>query len=411
MSIYDGRMRVRAAFKVFYGAVEQNAIAAAQGAKADKETEPGKGNIANRERHLRHLQEVLEREGVIHIGQMTDTQVLTAYNECANSMIPRFEDDILPGTLRNLAASFKAFINYHVDRGAIPPTQRGILIDIIPKKRRYDRPMLIIPGEKWPEIFKYAGERHIMDRVICELCFWLGMRSSEARGVKWKDFEVDFTDVRFFRKKRNSKLKLPPPIEMQNTLQELRLWLIDMGIPPEPHWPVALARIRKPGRGMHVKPDWTCKPGQPVDATVAIQGLKAALRDSGLKPEEMKCQGLHIARRSRACQLLRQGVDVHVISKLLGHDDYHSTLTYIRDAMGDEDLREALNRPLIPTQEMEFYNRPAFGAATGLSANMPSNLPAVPQDKEALAKAALDMYTGGILNKDEFQAMLMRLMN
>lgn len=402
----DPRMRTRAAFNKYYETIESIAINEALDSPRPRElSAPGKSNIANNKRRLRHLQEVLEREGVEWIGHMEQDHVITAYRECVESMIPRVGEKPMKSTVRGVRSSFKAFIEFHTKRGAISALDVPLLVDHLPKPAIKPRKMLIIPGADWPDIFRIAHKRHIMDRVLIELCFYLGMRASEARLARWSDL-IDHDDegnIKFFRHKLNDEHQLPVVTELQETLKELRQWLEDQGMPPEPDWPIVLARRQHvAGRGRTIHPDWKCQPGKAMAPDPANKGIKTVLLEFGIKPKDMKCQGFHIARRSRACQLLRLGVDIAIISRMLGHDDYKNTLTYIRDAMGDEDLREALNKPLVPTKEMELYNEPGFGV-------VPDALPAVLVDREAMAKNALDMYIAGLLNKDEFQAMMLRL--
>lgn len=402
MSLTDGRTRTRSAFTRYYERKRTKAKAKALTAPVTgRANAAGRNTYEIRERHLRHLLDVLDRLGVTHIGMMTQEHVDTAFEECVASMEPRAADEVSPNTVRNVVSSFKNFIKFQVSCGAIAQAKYADLVDNLPSIEAYQRRMLIIPGRDWPAIFKIAHKRHIMDRIILELSFYLAMRISEARTVRWMDLDLDNGNVQFFRDKRNDYLKVPVHPDLKTSLLELKAWLTDMGMSPEPHWPIVLARVTEEhGAGATVQPHWGCKPGVAMDPNTVRRALRVALLEFGITPRQMICQGMHIARRSRACHLFKEKVDIRAIAKILGHKNYLTTLEYIRDGLDEDEIREAMNLPL-DSQAVELH-----GGGTGTT-----NLPAVPQSREAVAGSLLTLINSGVLSEEEARVVLMRAMN
>lgn len=395
-------MRVHAAFTAYYGAKRTKAKGNAR-ANPNRIHEPGKNTYQIRERHLRHLLHVLEVEGVTHLGLIQPVHVDVAFDECVNSIQPRLEDTPSPNTLRNAAASFRSFIKWHCLRGAIPAHKHGGLLENMPSFESYKRRMLIIPGEDWPEIFKLAHKRHWVDRMVLELAYRLAMRVSEALSVRWCDFTEDFSRVQFFRDKRNDTLSFKTPDLLQETLRGYHQWLIDIGHQPARTDPIVIARVRHHGGlGRGVTPDWPIQPGVPMDPTSAGRALREALVAFGIKPSEMICQGMHIARRSKACSLYRQGVDLRIIAKILGHKDFMTTLDYIRDGLDEGEVIAAMNLPDIPVQDVELFIPAEHGG------NL--NTPAVPQTKDAVAQAMLTLLNSGLMSEEELKVLMMRVL-
>lgn len=399
----DGRVRTGTAFQKFYERKRKKAQARAMTSPQGRAHEPGKNSYQIRERHLRHLQAVLERHEVEHIGGIEQEHVDLAFEECVASIRPRASAQVSPNTLRNIVTSYKNFIRFYVDNGGIARARYADLVENLPSIEYYQRKMLIIPGQDWPEIFRIAGKRHIMDRVLLELAFYLAMRVSEVRTVRWMDLDLKNDNVQFFRPKRNDFLKVPVHPDLKASLIELQMWLEEMGTPPQPEWPIVLARVNeRENMGKYVRPDWPCQPGTPVDENVSRRALRHALREFGITPREMICQGMHIARRSRACHLFREGVDIRIIAKLLGHKDFRTTLEYIRDGLDEKEMREAMNLPLDP-KAVELY--------TGTEQLGEMNTPAVPQSRQAVAESLLTLINSGVLSEDESKVVLMRAMN
>lgn len=400
----DGRLRVGAAFTNYYESHRRrhkNRTLLNPMAKVVHSD----NSYQIRERHLRHLQSILEEDGITHLQYMNQEHIDRAFEECVDSIQPRLDTIPAPNTMKAVVASLKAFVRYHSERDAIKPAKVKFLLDNLPSIKKVNRRMLIIPGEHWPEIFTLAHKRHFTDRMLLELSYRLAMRLSEALQVRWCDFSPDFTEVYYFRQKRSDVHKTKTNENLKATLTEYHAYLTDLlGYPPDKSWPIVLARPRSGGQGAKVQPWWPVNPGRPMDDRTAGQAIKSALLAFGIKPAEMLCQAMHIARRSRACHLFRLKVDIRIIALILGHDNFVTTLDYIRDGLDDEEIQAAMDLPDKPAApELKM-----IGSLHDLS---PDNLPTVPHSKEALANATLVFLQSGFLSEDESKAMLMRVLN
>lgn len=396
-------VRVRAAFTAYYDSKATFARNAARAAP-NRRHKAGKNTYESRERSLRHLQDTLEKYDVSHIGQITPAHVDEAFESCIDSIVPRIEDVPSPNTIRMVATTFKNFIRWQSLRGSIPANKVAILMENLPSFDAYKRRMLIIPGEDWPDIFKLAHKRHIVDRVMLELAYRLAMRISEALTVRWCDFSDDFSKVQFFRDKRNDTLTLDTPELLKETLREYWQWLIDTGNKPERYHPIVVARIRpKWGMPRGVDSNWPLQRGVQLDANSARLSLRHALLAFGIKPEQMLCQGLHIARRSRACALFRQGVDIRIIAQILGHKKFTTTLDYIRDGLDEAEVKAAMNLPDVPVQDLVPYIQVEHGGFT-------LNALVRPESKDSVADAMLTLLRSGLLSQDEVKVVMMRVL-
>lgn len=395
-------MRVNAAFTAYYDSKRTRAKVAAMG-MPNRRHAPGKNTLEARERHLRHLHDLLQAESVTHIGLMTQFHVDSAFEDCVESIVPRLDETPSPNTLKLAASSFRNFIKWQALRGTIPARQVYFLLENLPSYDAYKRRMLIIPGEAWPEIFTLAHKRHWVDRMLLELAYRLAMRISEALTVRWCDFSPDFSEVQFYRDKRNDTLTFQTPDLLQDTLRGYHQWLKDTGCEPKPTDPIVVTRTRaRPGMARKVDPTWPIQPGVPMNYNTARAALREALVDYGIKPSEMICQGMHIARRSRACALYRQGVDIRIIARILGHKSFITTLDYIRDGLDEEEVKAAMNLPDKPVQDLELFIPAERGGNV--------NLPGVPQTKEGVAQALLVMLNSGLLSEDEGRILMMRVL-
>lgn len=400
----DGRLRTGAAFRKYYEAKERKHRARqllnpTQGKKRHDNT------YQIRERHLRHLQEVLEREEITHLQYLDQEHVDAAFEECVQSVTPRVDSIPAPNTMKAIVASLKSFVRYYAERGAIPAARVHHILENLPAIKNVNRRMLIIKGEHWPEIFTIAQKRHWTDRILLELAYRLAMRLSEATAVRWCDFSEDFSEVRYFREKQADFHTTKTNPKLKEALTEYHAYLTDLlGYPPQREWTIVLARKKTGGQGAKVEPWWPVQEGKPMESRSAWWAIKHALLAFGIKPEEMLCQGMHIARRSRACHLFRNGVDIRIIAKILGHENYMTTLTYIRDGLDDAEVQAAMDLPDSATPQLQ-----AIGSVHGLVNN--DHLPTVPQSKETLANATLVFLQSGMLSEEESKIMLMRILH
>src|SRR5215213_7229333 len=123
----DNRMRVPAAFDAYYTSKLRKAANRVSGTAELNKVAPGSSNSRNRRRHLRHLQDILTRDGVTHMGGVEQRHVDKAFDEIVASITPKIGAMPSPNTIRTVVTSLGNFLRWQVDHGTITPGKIGIL--------------------------------------------------------------------------------------------------------------------------------------------------------------------------------------------------------------------------------------------------------------------------------------------
>lgn len=153
-----------------------------------------------------------------------------------------------------------------------------------------------------------TGNVHVSIAVRAML--YLGLRESEAYGMRWAWFSHDHTIYTPGLTKGRESEPLPVPSDLQG-------WL-----------------LRARTLGPYVIPAQDGAPHRPGYAKKAVARAGAAIGLPGLSP--------HRLRNTCATLLARGGVDAKVIQRMLRHKDIKTTMRYIQ--AGLEDLRAAQAR-------------------------------------------------------------------
>lgn len=159
--------------------------------------------------------------------------------------------------------------------------------------------------------------------VIVALLRYTGMRSQELRTLRRDALDLDNARVTVVGKRDRQRVVLLP----RPTLPLLRGFLVDVR-PALPASPLLLANAHP-----FVT---TAESGFGMDALareVELAGLGAGVPGRHYP---------HKWRHTYATELLRKGVDVHVVQRLLGHGSISSTVGYLH--LVPDDLREAAER-------------------------------------------------------------------
>ncbi|NND82516.1 MAG: integron integrase [Gammaproteobacteria bacterium] len=202
-------------------------------------------------------------------------------------------------------------------------------------------------SRRLPTVLTVAEVQRILDqlsgvhRLIVELMYGSGLRSSEALSVRVQD--IDFEGLSLMirqgkgRKDRTTLLSqnLAPALQAQIELaleQQQRDNVDGLG----PSMPVALSRkypnaFRQPG-WMYVFPS-TTRCNHPVTRklcrhhlhqSVARKAVKRAAADANIR-KRVTC---HTFRHSFATHLLQAGTDIRTVQELSGHTDVKTTQIY-----------------------------------------------------------------------------------
>lgn len=162
---------------------------------------------------------------------------------------------------------------------------------------------------------------HVPDRrgrVIVLLEFQCGLRRAEVARLELVDLDLAAGTALVHGKGRVQRIAYLSA----DTLDAIRLWMIERGPGPG----ALVCPLDAPGR--HLTPTWV---GMLVSQWMRDAGLKAAPRDgvSG-----------HALRHSCATAMLRNGGNIRVVQRAMGHRNIQTTARYLR--ADDDEVREAM---------------------------------------------------------------------
>ena len=159
-------------------------------------------------------------------------------------------------------------------------------------------------------------EHEIEPVVICSLT--LGLRRGESCGLTWGDIDLRSGQVQITKSRQyiERQVVIMPP---KTDLSERTLFLPKF----------ALKRLRELGKG-RAKNEWIC----PLSPDAIGRKYKAHCKKMGIPYVPMKN-----LRHSYATSMLRAGIDIVVLSQMLGHADVSTTERYY--LVPDEKLYKA----------------------------------------------------------------------
>jgi site-specific recombinase XerD len=226
-----------------------------------------------------------------------------------------------PRTIRGHFAALASFWKFALGYGYrdLPP------ISAVPQPR-LDPERNVMPTDEQVDRLTRAAQRvgrdatdqayrdYLLHRavMIITLGLDLGLRRSEMRNLNVEDLRHDAKGrhLRVRRSKGGEGRTIPIP---EPTWQKIQAWL-----------DVRNERVKKKGAKIAaLMIDQQCRRmgDRSIDKALDQVLLLAGLEDSGITP--------HSLRHGCATQLIRQGVDVPTIQKILGHSNMETTLRYL----------------------------------------------------------------------------------
>ena len=181
-----------------------------------------------------------------------------------------------------------------------------------------------------PEIYEpdelktfFASLTDPYDVLLFDMLLTTGMREAEAMHVEWSDISWSRKTLHLRRKPHwNHDLKDAEQRELalsEDVLKQLRKWR-------ESHPSSKLIFGRRGGR-------------QDLPDGHLLRRLKSLAKRAGLDESEWF---LHRFRSTYCTTLLRSGMDLRTVQRLMGHEDLASTMRYLRPA-GTEEVQTRVN--------------------------------------------------------------------
>lgn len=184
-------------------------------------------------------------------------------------------------------------------------------------------PSLLITPLTPAEIKKFlAGIRTYRDQVIVQLMLLCGLRSCEVLSLKISD--LDFIDNQIRVRGKGDKQRLLP---LPKALIKSFTHYIDYER-PECNHDTLITVIQGPSRG----------------ASLAPESLRTLFRQRRISAKLPRAHP-HLLRHTFCTNMIRQGVSLPVVQKLMGHTDIEVTMLYVHTSVDDvaKEYHKAIN--------------------------------------------------------------------
>jgi integrase len=225
--------------------------------------------------------------------------------DCVQRFLAGFSDKA-PLTRSTVAYAVRAFLEAN--------PQLGVDYRLVPLPERVEssRRVVVIPEE---EVRRIAESEDLKTGTIIALMYEFGLRVSEVGKILCGDVNLENWTVYVRRTKGSVSAELPVVTPWVKSL--LRAYM-------------TARRCESPG-----EPLFPSKKGAGISHTRVSIIVKEALKRHGYPTARP-----HDIRHSRATNLLRAGVDVVTVSRVLGHKSLASTTSYLHLLV--EDIRKKL---------------------------------------------------------------------
>jgi len=259
--------------------------------------------------------------------------------------IEAFVDQLLQSRSRpmvkKILGSLTMMIAEAVRRGLVA---RNVAADVKVKGAGRDKKLIEIPSnQEIKALIDAAGPK---ERALVMTLVFTGVRSSELRGLRWADVDIEMHTISVSQradnwavignpKSRSSRRTIPVPNILIN---ELKLW---RELAPFSEWDLVFPN----GKGNAQNPSNLV---QRVLDPIQLRAGVTKMSSSG----QMKAKySPHSFRHAAASRWIKNGADLKRIQRWMGHENIELTLqTYghlIEDRDQDKDLAEAYARELL----------------------------------------------------------------
>lgn len=250
-----------------------------------------------------------------HLGRRRLDQLGPQHVE--RMMAALLDDGLKPKTVREIRSTLRVALKLAVRWGLL---DRNAAADARPPKveRPVKRPFDLEEARRFRDAI--AGDRL---RALYLVCGALGLRQGEALGLTWPDVDLEDGRLRVWRqlKRRDGEYVLEPYAKTSRSRRTLRLPQVCVDAFRERRREQLQERIAAPAWEDQYD-DWQLvfttasdrSQGRPVNGSWVTHHMQAVCRSAGLPAIPF-----HDLRHTAATLLLAQGVELKVISEILGH--------------------------------------------------------------------------------------------
>lgn len=213
-------------------------------------------------------------------------------------------DELTPRSVGRKVTAIKSFYNFLLKEQVV---ENNPAINVPLPKIRKKLPNFVEESslsKLLDECMFESTFRGVRDKLIIALFYGTGMRSSELRALKEKDFNIKDYLIRVLGKRQKERI-IPYPREINNLLQEYVV-------------------VRNKEVGSNSDFLLVTEKGKQVYEKLIYRVVKTNLA----KVTSLEKKSPHVLRHSYATHLLNKGADLNAVKELLGHSNLAATQVY-----------------------------------------------------------------------------------
>ena len=213
-------------------------------------------------------------------------------------------DELTPRSVGRKVTTIKSFYNFLLKEQVV---ENNPAINVPLPKIRKKLPNFVEESslsKLLDECMFESTFRGVRDKLIIALFYGTGMRSSELRALKEKDFNIKDYLIRVLGKRQKERI-IPYPREINNLLQEYVV-------------------VRNKEVGSNSDFLLVTEKGKQVYEKLIYRVVKTNLA----KVTSLEKKSPHVLRHSYATHLLNKGADLNAVKELLGHSNLAATQVY-----------------------------------------------------------------------------------
>lgn len=239
---------------------------------------------------------------VLHLGRIRLAKLTAAG---IDRMIASLGDRLSPTTVRYIVSVLTIALNHALKQGRIA---RNVALLASPPARKESTLHPLTAAQARAFLASVNGDRY---GVLYTLAIHLGLRQGELIGLRWTDVDLDngSLSIRQAMQRRTGQLAEPKTKKARRTLH----------LSPDL---MAMLRDHRRAQVAETASEYVFSQpnGAPVDPFQLTRSLHASLAAAGLPH-----QRFHDLRHAAATLMIEAGVEIAVVSKILGHESIATT--------------------------------------------------------------------------------------
>lgn len=232
-----------------------------------------------------------------------------------------------PATCRKVYVIMQSIFARAVEQGFIKETPCTKAV-ILPKAKRAKEKKPFLDEDQAKELLKMVDEYSQFNTII-KVLLYTGMRSGECLALRWKDIDFESKTIHIENTLTDVGGKhwlQPPKTARSNRYIGLSDTLAEIFKEQKKHQEDKAARLGSYNE--HPEMIFTTESGKFVDRSFLNTQFKKLVKDTSFE-----FATLHSLRHCNATLLINSGIDLKIVSELLGHSDVGTTANIYADVL------------------------------------------------------------------------------